>query len=58
VGDEGVTATYHVNRDDVFSVSLVRWSYSVAYHLLAFVHLCVRESARSEIAFVENIVSV
>jgi hypothetical protein len=58
---DGVPTTYHVNRDDVFSVSLVRWSYSVAYRLLAAGHLTwrgARERARSVIAFVENIVSV
>jgi hypothetical protein len=29
------STTYHVNRDDVFSVSFVRCSWSVAYCLLA-----------------------
>lgn len=53
-----IAVTHHVSRDDVFSVSLVRCSYSVAYDLLAAAHLtwyCVRERARNETVLVENI---
>ena len=57
----GIAITHHVNRDDVFSVSLVRCSWSVAYCLLAAGHLArqdTRDRARSEVALVVNIMSL
>jgi len=50
----GIVITHHVNRDDVFSVSLVRCSWSVAYGLLAAGHLALdgaRDKARRDVAF-------
>ena len=57
----GIATTHHVNRDDVFSVSLVRCSWSVAYCLLAAGHLArhgTRDKGRSEVALVVNIMSL
>ena len=57
----GIAITHHVNRDDVFSVSLVRCSWSVAYGLLAAGHLArhgTRDRARTEVALVVNIMSL
>ena len=50
--------THQVNRDEVFSVSCVRFSWSVAYDLLAVEHRIwhdTRGKARSETALVKNI---
>jgi hypothetical protein len=54
-------STYQVNREDVLSVSCVRWLCSVAYSLLTVGHLAwrgARDRARSDMAFVENMVCV